>query len=299
VEIVVKKRQTSKLQAAKPTVFVIMPFKSEFDVFYGAIRRACNIAKVDCVRVDEKIHFSNILSVTYESINTADAIVADMTDKSPNVYFEAGFAMAHEKPTIFLIQNDTDIPFNLKQYPHIVYEGNPTKLRTELAKRLTKLLSNPDKGQIRHPINIYNIIDESHTPMFFVGMDGIVQYCNEEIASLLGLSVKTTVGKTVDYLFETYLSPYIPPGDEPGHLDFVIEHQKQLLAKIRQENLPYMDEFLYLQNPTLDSKNAFSGFQMIFIHADRLSVGGKDLGWFVVYHTKRVDPLTAKTLKLC
>jgi hypothetical protein len=297
VEIGMAAIKQRKPQGSKPTVFVIMPFKSQFDVFYDTIRSTCSSAKANCLRVDKEIHTRNVLTVIYERINTSDVIVADMTGQNPNVYFEAGYAAALKKPIVFLTQNESDIPFDLRQYNHVVYRGDPAKLRRELSIKLRWLLYKQSKADVRHPIDMYTIIDKSETPMFFVGMDGVVEYCNKPLAALLGdLSEGDIVGKTVDDLFTQYLVPHIPLGGEPGHLTYVLNHQKELLTKVRRKNWPHMDEFMYLHNKTLNERNIFKNFQMVCIHADRLSVYEKVLGWFVVYHAKGVDPATAKTL---
>src|SRR5262245_57632588 len=102
-----EKAQGGEPEAQNPTVCVIMPFADEFKVHYEkGIRPACRIAKVDCKKADEEIHTENILSVVYKNIKSADVIVADMTGRSPNVYFEAGYAMGLEKRIVFLTQKE-------------------------------------------------------------------------------------------------------------------------------------------------------------------------------------------------
>jgi len=72
--------------------------------------------------------------------------------------------------------------------------------------------------------------------------------------------------------------------------EYVVRHQKDLPGRVREEKRPHMDEFFYLANRVFPDRNLFSGFQMVLIHVDRISVDEKVLGWFVVYHTKTVDP---------
>lgn len=280
--------QTSEPQATKPTVFVLMPFADDFKVHYDkGIRPACRIAKADCKRVDDEIHTENILSVIYKNIRTADVIVADMTGRNPNVYFESGYAMALEKRIVFLTQQEKDIPFDLKQYYHVIYGGDTAKLRSELSERLTKLFC---VKQFRHPLSIYSVIDQSEAPMYFAGMDGVIQYCNKELGFLADIDRGKILGKTIDEFFHNHLAPRIPHGFGLGYREYVVPHQEGLLARVRDEKRPHMDEFFYLDNEEFDERNTFHGFQMVLIHADRISVDGKVLGWFVVYLTKRIDP---------
>ena len=122
----------------KPFAFALMPFHSDFDdVYQDGIKAACLFAGVDCERVDEQIFVENILERVHNKIAKADIIISEMTGRNPNVLYETGYAHALKKQTIFLAQNANDIPFDLNRYPHIVYNGNITHLKTELVQRLT------------------------------------------------------------------------------------------------------------------------------------------------------------------
>ena len=127
-------------------VFVMMPFSHKFDDIYNlGIKSACLESDVYCERVDEQIFEENIIERVYNQISKADIIISDMTDKNPNVFYETGYAHALGKSVILLTQNSTDIPFDLKQYPHIVYE-NITNLKTNLKRRIKWSLENSEKS---------------------------------------------------------------------------------------------------------------------------------------------------------
>lgn len=111
-------------------VFILMPFSSEFDDIYElGIKAACTDSGAYAERVDEQIFHSSILERIYNQIARADLIVADMTGRNPNVFYECGYAHALGKRVVLLTQNSEDIPFDLKHYPHIVYEGKITNLK--------------------------------------------------------------------------------------------------------------------------------------------------------------------------
>jgi hypothetical protein len=121
----------------KPFVFVIMPFDQEWsDVYDLGIKPACTAAGARCERVDEQMFLENILERIYGQIEKADFIVAEMTGRSPNVFYEAGYARGVRKPTILLTQRVEDIPFDLRHYPHIVYGNSISTLKTELRKKI-------------------------------------------------------------------------------------------------------------------------------------------------------------------
>lgn len=123
----------------KPFCFVLMPFTANFDDIYKfGIRGACDDVGVYCERVDEQIYQGSILERIFNQIARADVIVVDMTERNPNVFYEVGYAHALGKRTILLTQEASDIPFDLKHYPHIVYSAKITNLRPELSKRVKR-----------------------------------------------------------------------------------------------------------------------------------------------------------------
>ena len=128
----------------KPFVFTLMPFSEDFDdVYHLAIKPACTEAGGYCERVDEQIFVESILDRVYNQITKADLIVADMTNRNPNVFYEVGYAHALGKPAVLLTRNGDDIPFDLKHYPHIIYEGKLTKLKSDLRRKVQVLISSP------------------------------------------------------------------------------------------------------------------------------------------------------------
>jgi hypothetical protein len=128
----------------KPFCFVLMPLSEKFaDVYQLGIKDACTSAGAYCERVDEQIFDERILDRIYNQIAKADLVVADMTGRNPNVFYEVGYAHALGKLTILLTQNAEDIPFDLKHFPHIVYSKGISTLREELTRRVKYFLANP------------------------------------------------------------------------------------------------------------------------------------------------------------
>ena len=142
----------------KKFCFVLMPFESDFDDIYKlGIKQSCIDAGAYCERVNEQIFNESILERIYNQISKADIIIADMTGKNPNVFYEVGYAHALGKTTILLTKNADDIPFDLKHYPHIVYNNSISTLKEELTKRVKWCVENDrndDTGQ-KVDIDIY------------------------------------------------------------------------------------------------------------------------------------------------
>lgn len=141
--------------APKPFVFVLMPFAPEFDDVYElGIKPACVAAGAYAERIDEQLFQSSILQRIYNQIAKADIIVSDLTGKNPNVFYEVGYAHALGKPVVLLTRNADDIPFDLKDFPHIIYQGRIVDLIPELEKRVRWIIQNPESRTLNRN-NIY------------------------------------------------------------------------------------------------------------------------------------------------
>src|SRR5918993_408765 len=120
---------------SKPFALVLMPFSEKFkDIYEVGIKQACKDAGATCERVDEQIFSENILEHTYSQIRRADIVIADMTGRNANVFYETGYAHALGKWVILITQDVDDIPFDLRPYPHIIYKGSISTLKNELER---------------------------------------------------------------------------------------------------------------------------------------------------------------------
>ena len=114
-----------------------MPFSSEFDDIYKlGIKEAAKECEVLAERLDEQMFSEGMLERIYRQIDAADFIVADLSNRSANVFYELGYAHAKEKTCILLTKNADDIPFDLKHKRHIVYGGSIAFLKEELKKNI-------------------------------------------------------------------------------------------------------------------------------------------------------------------
>ena len=118
----------------KPFAFVLMPFGEEHaDVYNLGIKSTVEAAGMIAQRVDEQIfHREGILQRIYNQIEAADLIIADMSGRNPNVFYEVGYSHGKSKLCILLTKDADDIPFDLKRHRHIVY-GSIRDLKSKLA----------------------------------------------------------------------------------------------------------------------------------------------------------------------
>lgn len=59
-----------------------------------------------------------------KGITESRIIIAEITDRNPNVFYELGAAHALGKNVILLAQNENDIPFDIRSHRCILYEDN-------------------------------------------------------------------------------------------------------------------------------------------------------------------------------
>lgn len=138
--------------------FVIMSFSSDFDDIYNlGIKESCKKLGIKAVRLDEQIFDEGMLEKIYEEIHSSDLIIAELSNKNSNVFYELGYAHALLKKCILLTQEIDNIPFDLKHKRHIKYK-NLTELKPKLNKELSfyKTLIEEDK---KIPVSIETNLD--------------------------------------------------------------------------------------------------------------------------------------------
>src|SRR5438552_12774542 len=110
-----------QLSLRVPFAFVLMPFSTAFDDIYErGIKRACDEAGIDCLRVDKQLFTGNIMDRLYGEIARADLIIADLTGQNANVFYEVVYARALKKRMI-LLSRDKELVFDLGHDAHILY----------------------------------------------------------------------------------------------------------------------------------------------------------------------------------
>ncbi len=105
--------------------FVLMPFRDEREPVYKKIKEIIVIdQKLSCMRADDIYSTGIIIKEIWDSIQKAQIIIADATDKNPNVFYEMGLAHAIGKDIIIITQSIDDIPFDLRHRRLIIYNTN-------------------------------------------------------------------------------------------------------------------------------------------------------------------------------
>jgi hypothetical protein len=128
--------------------FVIMPFNSVFQTEYEKIiQPALNELNIECVRGDEIYTKQRIVDDIWASIRKCRFVLAELTNKNPNVLYELGLAHAIGKPAIIITRNSEDVPFDLKSLRYLYYNVDEPfwgeNLKIGIQNLVKKILDNP------------------------------------------------------------------------------------------------------------------------------------------------------------
>jgi|GEM_PF-4765511 len=121
-------------------IFVLMPFNNEFDLVYESIKKVVEEAGFLCKRGDEDLRPTAILPYILQEIVKARLVIADITGRNSNVFYELGMAHAMDKPVLMMAESGSEIPFDVSSTRVLIYE-DPAKLREKLRKWLVKSLA--------------------------------------------------------------------------------------------------------------------------------------------------------------
>jgi hypothetical protein len=125
----------------EPLCFVLMPFKPNFQRIYEEIKPVIEKFGFEVKKANDLYTVKPVIEDIWEYINKASVIVADVTGKNPNVFYELGIAHTIGKRTIIITQNEEDVPFDLKYLRYFKYQDDTTGWKN-LKDCLENILSN-------------------------------------------------------------------------------------------------------------------------------------------------------------
>lgn len=157
--------------------FVIMPFGNptidterarRFDSIYSqwikpaveSIRIPGKLdKKIECHRADKISRPGEIITHIIENLIDSEIVIADLTERNPNVFYELGVRHAVNNNTILIADDLNDIPFDLRPLRTIIYRYEPESmlaLRNSLENAISEILQEPEK--IDNPVRrfLYN-----------------------------------------------------------------------------------------------------------------------------------------------
>lgn len=153
-----KKLEKSVKVDAGDSCFVMMPFAPPHGDYYAKIYKpAIEKAGLRPVRADAEIFGTGkIIDQIWSGINAAKVLVAELTTRNPNVFYELGLAHALEKPVVLVSSNEDDIPFDLKHIRVIYYDMTDPfwggKLLDKVAENILSAIENPEEAVLKRTL---------------------------------------------------------------------------------------------------------------------------------------------------
>lgn len=128
--------------------FALMPFgrvQSVQEVYRNHVAPAASRCGLRCERADDIYDISGIMQSIWESINRARLIIADLTERNPNVFYELGIAHTLGKPVIMITESiEAYVPFDLRHLKALEYSYRPDKIQAfeeALERTIRRILS--------------------------------------------------------------------------------------------------------------------------------------------------------------
>jgi hypothetical protein len=125
---------------AKIGVFVLMPFKAKLEkVYTDHIKKVGEKLGLAIRRADEDLATGPFMEKVWDGICAAQLVLADCTEKNPNVFYEIGMAHTVGKKVVLITRSDKDIPADIKHFDYVPYIYDPEGVDALLKKLETFL----------------------------------------------------------------------------------------------------------------------------------------------------------------
>jgi hypothetical protein len=119
--------------------FALLPFEESLFVIYEeAVLPALNDSGLRGTHAGNIFDNREIIEDIWESITTARLIVADVTGRNPNVFYELGICHTLGKEVIVITQNDNDVPFDIRHRRYIKYDASKLHLLKSILEKTIK-----------------------------------------------------------------------------------------------------------------------------------------------------------------
>lgn len=138
------------------TCFIMQPFADPYGGYYESIfRPALEQAGIAPVRADNEIFGAGgkIVDQVWRGIRQARVLLAELTTRNANVYYELGLAHALGKPVVLIAAKSEAVPFDVQHIRVIYYDVNDpfwgSKLIDKISENIRSALTNPEEAVLR------------------------------------------------------------------------------------------------------------------------------------------------------
>ena len=118
--------------------YAVMPYSKPWSTSVKqTIKKAAESAGYSCEITGDLPTPGEIVGQIWQGLRDADAVIVDITDDNPNVYYELGLAHALGKEVIIIGQNVGDLPFDIRTVRRLTYDETDLP---DLKQKLTSAL---------------------------------------------------------------------------------------------------------------------------------------------------------------
>jgi hypothetical protein len=128
-------------------IFVLMPFTDKLKpVWKDHMTNVATSLGLTAKRADDFFTAHSVMQDVWNAICMSRIVIADCTDRNPNVFYEIGVAHTVGRPVILCTQDANDVPFDLRHIRYIQYEYTPPGMRkfeSSLAETISSIIKRP------------------------------------------------------------------------------------------------------------------------------------------------------------
>jgi hypothetical protein len=209
--------------AVGKTAFVVMPFSSSAtcteeewteiyeNIFYPAIEDTGYL----CARSSPST--GSLAASIIEKLHASTIVLADLTDRNPNVFYELGIRHTLSKRTILTTRAGSKIPSDLGGYWYLSYGTRPkevSEFKRSFQYLVRKIENDPERSD--NPVSDY--FAKSQRQATVLGqkeaLKKINALCTEMTGNLLALEDQRAALLSTDCLRLLIKTLYIDPGQE-------------------------------------------------------------------------------------
>jgi hypothetical protein len=134
--------------------FVAMPFRERLESVYTAIEAALGVDELRfrCYRAKEEPRGGFIMEQVLQELKDAEVVIADLTTRNPNVFYELGIAHTLKNRERVVLISQTKVPFDVSSYRHLKYTLTDLPLLQQDLVKTIKTIT-PARRRITKSIN--------------------------------------------------------------------------------------------------------------------------------------------------
>ena len=138
------KFESLEISAHALSAFVVMQFTEQFNELYDeVIYPVCENLGINAYRASDIYRPGVILQDILQGLDESFVVIAEITTRNANVFYELGYSHALRKPVILLAERGTQLPFDISGYRVIFYDntiGGKSAVEADLRRHLTNIL---------------------------------------------------------------------------------------------------------------------------------------------------------------